>query len=101
MGAKTQEDVIRFYDELRRTPGWEFLQAMSVFLPRLFRSRDLSGCTLFTSHATLCIVRQPTYPEWLDQPVLMVNCTAIDRLQLDFRVTLATEPVVRTITESS
>src|SRR5262249_42761203 len=89
------------YEDFQRHSGWENLEAMRVFLPRLFRERDLTGCTFFTSHATLCIVRYQTFPEWCDKPLLSINCTAKDRLQFEFRITLASEPVYGTLTESA
>jgi len=52
-------------------------------------------------HETLCIVRYPTYPEWVDKPRLFINCTAKDRLRFEFRITLASNPVYRTLTESA
>ena len=101
MAGRSQEDILKFYEDFRGHSDWEFLEALRMFLPRLFRERDLAGCTFFTSHATLCIVRYPTYPEWCDKPLLSINCTAKDRLQFEFRITLASEPVYRALTESA
>jgi hypothetical protein len=93
-------DVLKFYEDFRSHSGWEHLEAMRTFLPRVFRERDLSGCTFVTSHETLCITRYRTYPQWLDKPSLFLNCTAKDRLKIEFQTTLATSPVVRLLTES-
>src|SRR5262249_7509127 len=99
MAAKSKAEVLKFYEELR-SPTWELLEALRVFLPRLFRERDLTGCTFFTSLATLCIVRYPTYHEWCDKPVLTINCTTKDILRFEFRITMASDPVYRALTES-
>src|ERR1051325_5757597 len=101
MANKSQENILKFYEELCGHTGSEFLEPLRVFLPRLFRERDLTGCTFFTSHATLCIVRFPRYPEWSDKPLLSIISTSKDRLQFEFRITFATEPVYRTLTESA
>ena len=99
--ARSRQEILQFYEEFRRHDGWEFLEGLRVFLPRLFRERPLEGCTFFTSHATLCITRSPGYPEWFETPLLMINCTAKDRLQFDLRITVSQGPVVRTVTQGS
>jgi hypothetical protein len=99
MGAKSKADIIAFYDDFPQKPGWAHLEAVRLFLPVLFRERELSGCTFFTSHETLCIVRYPTYPEWCDKPSLFINCASKERLRLSFRILLSAEPVHRTLTE--
>ena len=101
MESKIKADLLKFYQEISSRPGCEVLQALHVFLPRLFQERDLTGCTFFTSHAALCIVRYPTYDERRDKPLLSINCTAKDRLQFEFRITLASFPVYRALTESA
>lgn len=97
----TQADILQFYEDFRSHGGWDHIETMRTFLPRLFRERSLDGCTLFTSHETLCIVRYPSYPAWCDKPLLSINCTAKDRLQLELRITRDAKPVHRAFTESA
>ena len=99
MGAQSKEEIIRFYEDFRRHPGWNRLEALRIFLPQLFRERELSGCTFFTSHETLCISRYPSYPEWSDNSSLFINCTSSEHLRISFQVVLARKPVFRTVTE--
>jgi hypothetical protein len=99
MAGKSQEDILRFYEDFRQRGGWEFLEGMRVFLPRLFRERDLSELEFLTSHATLCISRFP-YPKCLEQPGLFLNCTAKDRLHLELQVPVDSGPVARTLKET-
>jgi hypothetical protein len=93
-------EILKFYEEFRSHSGCDHLEAMRVFLPRLFAERDLSGCTFHTSHETLCITRYSKYPEWLNKPSLFINCTTARRLRMEFQITLSTDPVARYITET-
>ncbi len=97
----SHDDILKFYDDFGRHRGWERLEALRTFLPTLFRERSLEGCTLFTSHEILCIVRYPTYAERQDKPVLQINSTDAHRLQFDLRVTLASGAIYRAVTESA
>jgi len=100
MGAKSKVEITRFYEELRQRFGWECVDSLRVFLAQLFRERELAGCTFFTSHQALCIVRYSTCPEWINKPCLTLDCTRKeDRLVLSLDVVLCHEPVYRLVTE--
>jgi hypothetical protein len=100
MPPKSREEILRFYEKLCHEAGHRYAEGMCRFLPTLFRERPLDGCTFFTSHAALCIVRYPTYPEWIDKPVIDIISTAPDRLRMQLVVTLNPLPIYRTSTES-
>jgi hypothetical protein len=100
MAAKSREEIIRFYDDLCRESGHSYAEGMRLFLPQLFGERELAGCTFFTSHATLCVVRYPTYPEWVGKPAIDIISTAPNRIQIEFTVTTSSDPVHRTLTEA-
>jgi hypothetical protein len=101
MAISTREDILAFYDRLLAHPGFESLEPMRLFLPLLFRERDLSGCWLNTSHQTLCISRYPTHAERCDRPLLSIVSTAADRLHFDLKIPTLTGPISRGRTEWS
>src|SRR5688572_33081317 len=82
MPAHPREHIVEFYDHLSTCAGYEHFEAMSQFVRRLFRERELTGCTLYTSHEWLCIVRCPTFPEWLDRPTIFMTCAGPNRVVL-------------------
>jgi hypothetical protein len=73
---------VEFYDRLSTCAGYEHFEAMSRFVRRLFRERELAGCTLYTSHEHLCVVRCPRFPEWLDRPTIGITCVGPNRVLL-------------------
>jgi hypothetical protein len=99
MAGNTQEQILRFYESLRHEGGWKAADAMYAFVQRLFRERALSDCEFLTSHETLCISRFP-YPECLQHPSLYILCTSPSRLQLELKIPVAFEPIVRTLKET-
>jgi len=100
MGAMTKAQVIDFLDEFRKRPGFSQVESVHEFVTRLFRERDLDGCTFFTSQTKFCIARFPTSEEWSDKPHLSIAGSAPDRLRIDLSIVTDRKPVCRTTTEA-
>ena len=100
MGALSQSEIVQFYAELHAKRERKDTECFCQFLDRLFATRDLSGCTYFTSLHTFCIVRYPQ-PEWRYKPTLSLRIASSARVLIELRVTQSTKPSLRAITESS
>lgn len=101
MAAMTQAEIVKFYAELSEKKNRKGTRNFCDFLDRLFRERDLADCTFFTSLNTFCIVRFPTDSEWRYKPLLSIKIVSSTNVLFELRITHATKPALRAMTESS
>lgn len=101
MGAMLQAEIVEFFAELDAKKDRKDTRNFCEFLDLLFDERDFTGCTFFTSLFTFCIVRFPTYGEWRFKPVLSVRIASSANVLIELRITNATKPALRAVTESS
>ena len=101
MGAMSKSDVLNFYGSLDVRHGGERFPAFRSFLEQLLNNRSLDGCTFFTSHWTLSIVRFPTYSEWRFKPQLSLDCPFPDSVRIQLQIYKTITPAFRITTEES
>jgi len=101
MGAMSQTEILTFYAELHESRRRKDTCNFCEFLDRLFRDRDFSGCTFFTSMNTFCIVRFPTWSEWRYKPMLSIWDASSTHVLFKLRITETTKPALRATTQSS
>jgi len=101
MGAMTKTEILDFYADLIEKRDSADRRNFRDFLERLFRERDLAGCTFFTSLHTFCIVRFPTYAQWRFQPTMSLRIASSANVRIELRLTQQIKPALRAETESS
>ena len=101
MGSKSQAEIVDFFADLHAKNRRKDTQKFCDFLDLLFRERDFDGCTFFTSMYTFCIVRFSDPAEWRDAPLLAIRIASSANVLFEFKITTATKPVRRAVTESS
>ena len=100
MGAKSKDDILAFYSDFDAKSNLDFAK-FNKLIAQLFDSRELDGCTFFTSLHVFCIVRFPTYAEWRDAPLLSLKYASSANVLIELTVTQTRDPALRTSTRAS
>lgn len=100
MAAMSQAEVVAFFADLRKRSKHADFSAFCDFLDTLFRERDLSGCTYYTSLNTFCITRSPWNSERRRKPSLALSVASSVAVLIELRTVTSLKPTARWTTES-